>query len=149
MPRKSHPIDCLCSKPFGCSSKRILSMMLLKCCISLSFAASIVICCLLQWVNFSLNPPQGDLKMNKFSALLVFSFFLCFIPIPTIFVLLFLPSNIYPTQWSHYERRKERETFLFELFCLCYNHSTNSILLILDRVVILNNLKLKKGVQFV
>lgn len=31
---KSHPIDCLCSKPFGCGRKG-LSMMLVKCSLSL------------------------------------------------------------------------------------------------------------------
>lgn len=79
MPGKSHPIDCLCSKPFGCSSKMILSMMLLKCCSSLSFAARIVMLFvtvgqfLFNIFCLQIFPPRVALKlihcMPKFSLL--------------------------------------------------------------------------------
>lgn len=122
-----------------------MSMMLLKCCLSLSFAASIVIGCLLQWVNLSLNSPWVILKLIHFLPFYSFLFFLCLIPIPTVF----LPSNIYPAQMKPpQEKEREEDLFFFlEFFCFSYSYSSNSILLILDRVVILNNLnwELKKA----
>lgn len=115
MPGKIHPIDCLCSKPFGCNSKRIMSMMLLKCCLSLSFAASIVKGCLLQWVNLSLNSPWVILKLIHFLPFYSFLFFLCLIPIPTVF----LPSNIYPAQMKPpQEKEREEDLFFFRILLL-------------------------------